>query len=234
MAERHWSRRPEAAEPEPAPAPASERAPLRASVLDAITGLPTDEGVRGELRATDEELPHATVEPAPAVSGWFGRGVDALGVVFAFLFVIVTAIIVFEIVMRYVFAAPTIWVHETTSFLTAIGFLFGGLYALARDKHIRVVLLYERARGGAKRALDIAISVIGLVTVGFFAWAALGTVQKAWFRPGGDFRLETTGSIFNPAYPALVKGFLLVVVLAMAVQFVVLIVNYARGRGQGT
>ena len=213
MAERRWTRR------------RAPVLPVRAAA-DAGT-IATSDGVRG----SDEELPHATLEPAPPASGFLGRAIDALGVAFAFLFVIVTAIIVFEIVMRYAFAAPTIWVHETTSFLTAIGFLFGGLYALARDKHIRVVLLYERVRGGAKRVLNIVISLIGLFTVGFFAWAALGTVEKAWFRPTGEMRLETTGSIFNPVYPALVKGFLLVVVLAMAVQFVVLIVNYARGRG---
>ena len=218
MAERRWTRRRAPDLPERA---AADAAPIRTVAT----------GIDAELRAADEELPHGTLQPAPPVSGWLGRGIDALGVAFAFLFVIVTVIIVFEIAMRYVFHAPTIWVHETTSFLTAIGFLFGGLYALARDKHIRVVLLYERVHGRTKRALNVAISAIGLFTVGFFAWAALGTVEKAWFRPTGELRMETTGSIFNPAYPALVKGFLLLVVLAMALQFVVLIVNYARGRG---
>lgn len=202
-----------------------------APVLDPALGREVDTTLATDLRAADEELPHTALGGVPAASGRFGRAVDALGIVFALLFVVVTAIIVFEIVMRYAFRTPTTWVHETTSFLTALGFIFGGLYALAKDKHIRVVLLYDRVRGGARRALDVAISVIGLVTVGFFAYAAWTTAQKAWFAPGGAFRLETTGSLFNAPYPALVKGFLLVVVLAMAVQFIVLIVNYARGRG---
>ena len=202
---------------------AAPRSAATAPVLDPALGT--------ELRATDEELPHTTLSGVPAASGGFGRAIDALGTVFALLFVVVTAIILFEIFMRYVFRAPTTWVHETTSFLTAIGFIFGGLYALAKDKHIRVVLLYDKVRGRARRTLDIAISVIGLVTVGFFAYAAWTTAQKAWFSPSGGVRLETTGSLFNAPYPAFVKGFLLVVVLAMAVQFIVLIVNYARGRG---
>ena len=206
-------------------------APMSAASLSAATSPVLDPVLGTELRATDEELPHTMLTGVPAASGRFGRAVDALGTVFALLFVVVTAIILFEIFMRYVFRAPTTWVHETTSFLTAIGFIFGGLYALAKDKHIRVVLIYDKVRGAARRALDVAISVIGLITVGFFAYAAWTTAQKAWFAPGGAFRLETTGSLFNAPYPALVKGFLLVVVLAMAVQFVVLIVNYARGRG---
>ena len=188
-----------------------------------------------KLRATDEalpeDLPHVRDEPVPAVSGLFGRAVDAIGIVFALCFVLSTAIILFEVVARRFFDAPTLWAHDTTIFLCGIAFAFSGLYALARDRHIRVVLLYDKVRGGARRALDVAISVIGLVTVGFFAYAAWTTAQKAWFSPSGGFRLETTGSLFNAPYPALVKGFLLVVVLAMAVQFIVLIVNYARGRG---
>ena len=220
MAERRWSRRPAI---HPATSSAARPTTRPSAEVDA--------DIETALRAADEELPHTRLDDVPEASGTFGKVVNALGIVFAAMFVVVTAIITFEIVMRYAFRAPTIWVHETTSFLTAVGFLFGGLYALARDRHIRVVLIYDRVRGTARRALDVVISIIGLVTVGFFAWAATGTVQKAWYRPNGDFRLETTGSIFNPPYPALVKGFLLVVVLAMGIQFVVLIVNYARGRG---
>ena len=181
--------------------------------------------------ASDEELPHTTLAPVPPASGRYGRAVAWLGTVFALLFLAVTAIILYEIVMRYAFARPTIWVHETTTFLCGIGFIFGGLYAVSTDKHIRVVLLYDRVRGKARRTLDVALSAIGLVTMLFFAFAAWTTAEKAWFTPTGDFRLESTGSIFNAPYPALVKGFLLVTIIAIAVQFVVLMVNYARGKG---
>ena len=197
---------------------------------DVSPGSP-DPAMDERLRATDEELPHATIAPAPEEAGTYGRMVSLLGSVFALAFLLVTAIILYEIIMRYAFNAPTIWVHETTSFLCGIGFLFGGLYALSTDKHIRVVLLYERVRGHAKRLLNVVLSLIGLVTMGFFAFAAWTTAEKAWFTPGGDLRLETTGSIFNPPYPALVKGFLLVIVIAMGVQFIILAINYARGRG---
>ena len=195
-----------------------------------------DETLRTDVRAASEtpplELaPHVMAEPVPEASGRFGRAVDALGIVFALFFLASTAIILYEIVARYVFDAPTIWVHETTTFLCGVSFVFGGLYALARDRHIRVVLIYDAVSARGRRLLDVVISVIGLVTMLFFAYAAWANVTRAIFTPAGDFRLETSGSAWNPAYPGIVKLFLFVVIVAMAVQFVVLIANYARGRG---
>ena len=180
--------------------------------------------------AASEAPPHVAAMPVPRASGRLGRAVDALGIVFAACFLASAAVILYEIVARYAFDAPTVWAHETTSFLCGIGFIFGGLYALSRDRHIRVVLIYDAVSPAARRWLDVALSVVGLVTMLFFAVASFSNVQSAVFTPQGEFRLETSGSAWNPPYPGLVKTFLLVVIVAMAVQFLVLILNHARGR----
>lgn len=165
----------------------------------------------------------------PELSGRFGRAIDSLGKVVATLFLISTFVVVYEIVARYVFLSPTRWAHETTTFLCACGFLFGGLYALAHDKHIRVVLIYEAVPVAVKRWFDIVISTVGLVAVLFFTYAAWETVKRSWFAAGTrDIKLETSGSAFNAPYPALIKGLLLLVVIAMAVQFVIHIINSLR------
>ena len=190
-----------------------------------------DDKVHTDIGAASETPPHVLNEPVPAASGRIGKLIDKVSVVFAFGFLLSTAIILYEIVARYVFDAPTIWVHETTTFLCGICFIFGGLYAQARDRHIRVVLIYDAVPPGARRVLDVVISVVGFVTMLFFAYAAWTTASKAIFTPQGVFRLETTGSAWNPVYPGLVKLFLFLVICLMAVQFVVLAVNYARGRG---
>lgn len=54
-------------------------------------------------------------------------------------------------------------------------------------------------------------------------------MKRAAWTPAGEFRLETSGSAWNPVYPGLLKVFLLVVLVALALQFVVLAINYARG-----
>ena len=105
--------------------------------------------------------------------------------------------------LRYGFDSPTIWAHETTIFLCAMAFTYGGLYCSARNSHIRVVLLYDLAKGRTKRVLDAIISVICLIASAFFAWAAWTMVQKSIFRPDGSIHLETSGSAWDPPFPRL-------------------------------
>ena len=46
--------------------------------------------------------------------------------------------------------------------------------------------------------------------------------------------MEGTGSAWNPPTPALLKGFLFIVMIILAVQFVVLAVNHARRARRGS
>lgn len=180
-------------------------------------------GVGGHQAGTD-------VPGAVAEAGWLGRLIDRGGVVVAIGIVLAMLILIQEVFLRYVLNAPTIWAHESTIFLCAIAFVYGGLYCTARNSHIRVVMLYDLARGRVRRVLDVIISVVCAVSAGFFAWAAWLMVQRAVFAPGGRFRLETSGSAWNPPTPALLKVVLLAVLVVMAVQFLILAWNYARGR----
>lgn len=165
-----------------------------------------------------------------AEAGALGRLVDRIGLVFAAGIVASMAILINEVVLRYVFNAPTIWAHETTIFLCGIAFIYGGLYCSAHDKHIRVVLIYDMVPLRVRRVFDIVISLICAAASAMFAWAAWIMVQRAAFRPDGSFRLERSGSAWDPVYPGLLKVFMLIVLAVMAVQFVILAVNYARGK----
>lgn len=178
-----------------------------------------------------QHVPGEGPEEAGAIpeAGVIGRIIDRVGVVFAAGIVVSMAVLINEVVLRYLFNAPTIWAHETTIFLCGVAFIYGGLYCTARDRHIRVVLIYDALPPGARRALDVVISLICAASSAMFAYAAWLMVQRAAFRPDGSFRLERSGSAWDPVYPGLVKVFLLAVLTVMAVQFLVLAVNYARG-----
>jgi TRAP-type C4-dicarboxylate transport system permease small subunit len=175
-------------------------------------------------------LPAADEPPTLPEAGLLGRMIDRGGIVFALGILASMLVLIQEVVLRYVFNAPTIWAHETTVFLCAIAFVYGGLYCAARNQHIRVVIVYDVVEGRAKRLLDAVISVICMLSSAIFAWAAWIMVARAIFRPDGSVRLETSGSAWNPPYPALLKLFLLVVLAVMAVQFAILALGYARGR----
>lgn len=162
-------------------------------------------------------------------AGRLGRWIDRGGLLFAAGIVISMLVLIQEVVLRYVFNAPTIWAHETTVFLCGCAFVYGGLYCASHDRHIRVVLIYDWLPAGVRRGLDVAISVICALASGMFCWAAWIMVSRAAFSPDGSVRLESSGSAWDPAFPALIKIFLMVVMGLMAIQFVVLAWSYARG-----
>ena len=174
--------------------------------------------------AVPREEHHAVPE-----SGSLGRWIDRLALIPAFGLVLAMLILIQEVVLRYVFGRPTIWAHETTVFLCAISFVYGGLLCTARDRHIRVVLVYDMLPPGARRAADILISIICALSSGAFAWAAWQMVKRAAWRPDGSFHLETSGSAWNPAFPGILKILLMVALGVMALQFLILAINYARG-----
>lgn len=163
-------------------------------------------------------------------AGVLGRAINSVSGLFSLAILFSAAILILEIALRYVFNAPTIWAHETVIFLTAITFVYGGLLVAARDKHIRVVLIYDALPPGARRVLNVVISIANALASATFAWAAWQVVRRAIWTPAGVFRLETSGSAWNPPTPGLLKLFLFVVLVVMALQFAVLAVNYARGR----
>ena len=181
-------------------------------------------------QAAGEDAVHRP-DPGPIPeAGALGRWIDRGGLIFAIGIVAAMLILIQEVVLRYVFNAPTIWAHETTIFLCGVAFVYGGLYCAARDQHIRVVLLYDLLPTALRRVFDIVISVVCAAASAMFAWAAWTMVARAAFTPTGEFRLERSGSAWDPVYPGLSKIFLLLIMAVMAVQFLVLAWNYLKGR----
>ncbi len=188
------------------------------------------DGPDPDLAATSEGTGGAPVPEA----GVLGRIIEAGGYIFAGAIVLAAAILLFEIFMRYVLDSPTNWVHEASIFLCAIAFIYGGLFCAARNSHIRVVLIYDALGPRLRIVFDVIIYLISAISSAFFAWASWLMVKTSFWTPSGDFHLEGTGSAWNPPTPALLKGFLLFVMIILCVQFIVLAVNHARRARRGS
>ena len=186
------------------------------------------------MSQTDVESPVREAPRAIPEAGRLGRAIEKGAYLFAAGIVLAACILLMEVFLRYVFNRPTIWAHETTTFLCGLAFLYGGLFCVSRNSHIRVVLIYDALPAGARRILNIFLSLLSMVAAGFFAFAAWIMVGKAFWTPQGDVRMETSGSAWNPPTPALVKAFLLVILIVMAVQFLVLAHGYLRRPVRGT
>jgi TRAP-type mannitol/chloroaromatic compound transport system permease small subunit len=109
---------------------------------------------------------------------------------------IVMVFVVYEIVMRFVFNAPTIWANEATVYLSAIGYLLGGAYSLYYKAHVRVDILYLKFSPRTKAMLDVVTFFFAFVYLGSLVW--VGSTY-AW---ESVKVLEKTGSPWNPPiYP---------------------------------
>jgi TRAP-type mannitol/chloroaromatic compound transport system permease small subunit len=68
---------------------------------------------------------------------------ERTGKVFAWMIFAMVGTLVFEVVGRYFFSAPTIWAYDTTYILYGTFYMVGAAYCLLRKSHIRTDLLYR-------------------------------------------------------------------------------------------
>ena len=184
-----------------------------------------------EIEAQLEALKKAHDEDSAGPQNALDRGIVTVGTAFSFLFAIATVISIYEIIMRYFFNAPTIWAHETVIALIAACYLYGSMQCLAADKHIRIGLIYFNTSGGTRRLLDIVNGLLALFFAVAIAYAAYTMVEKSWWTPQGDIRLERSGSAWNPITPAIIKMMLLITSIVLAVQSVGHIWTAWKGTG---
>ncbi len=100
------------------------------------------------------------------VSGFAGRYVAYWALIAPFAFT-------YEVVARYAFNSPTNWVHESMTLMFGMQYLLAGAFALREGGHVRVDILYSRARPLNKAALDLLTSV-------FFFIFTIALVFTGW------------------------------------------------------
>ncbi len=144
--------------------------------------------------------------------------VEKFGGYVSVLFAIGVMISFYEIIARYVFDSPTIWVHETAIGLIAFCYLFGGMYCLATDKHIRIGVIYFGTVGRTRQVLDIVNALLTIFFAAALSYAAWTMMHKAWISPVGEWSLERSGSAWNPVIPAIIKLALFLTAITISIQ----------------
>ena len=184
-----------------------------ADIVDwlALIGIPVTAylGVRTVQRAGME---FESWKPADRLAVFIGR-------VTMMLIVCLTGVMLFEVLLRYVFEAPTLWANEMSLWLAGFVFLCAGLYAMQQRSHIRIVLLYDAVPRPVQRVFDI-ISTSCIVIFAFFL--CYGGYGEAFDK---FHRWETFGTAFDPPIPATMKPLVLIVVSLVALQAVVNLIS---------
>jgi TRAP-type mannitol/chloroaromatic compound transport system permease small subunit len=137
---------------------------------------------------------------------------DAIGNTASYLFLIIVAISAYEVVMRYAFEAPTIWVHELSVALAAAAFVIGGPVVHQRRQHIAITYFYDRRSPHVRAMADLLNS---LLTVVFLAFLTLASARQAADALG---IMETSGTALNWPIPTFLKTLFALCSLVMLLQ----------------
>jgi len=102
----------------------------------------------------------------------------------ALLILPLTFIVIYEVIMRYAFDAPTIWGFEATTFLYGVHFMLGLAYSDVTDGHVKVDIFTARARPRTQAVivilanLVIFLPVFSCMTVWAWKYAITSTMQQ--------------------------------------------------------
>ena len=117
-----------------------------------------------------------------AVTGKIDRLTDTIGLGIAWLNVPLVLAVAYEVVARYFFRAPTIWVFDVTYMLYGTIFMLGSAYALHKGAHIRTDFFFEKWSIRTKGMID-AIAYVVFFFPSLLVFLVIGA-QEGWYAFG--------------------------------------------------
>jgi TRAP-type mannitol/chloroaromatic compound transport system permease small subunit len=116
-----------------------------------------------------------------------------VGKLFAWSVVLLTAVVSYEVFMRYVMRNPTGWAYDVSYILYGAMFIMAGAYALSTQAHVRADVLYRLFPIRVQAGLDLTLyvlffipAVFALVYAGYyFAEAAWKIGERSPYSPAG-------------------------------------------------
>jgi len=100
-----------------------------------------------------------------SLSAWVGKA-------FAWCIVILTFSTCYEVFMRYVLNAPTVWAFDMSVQMYGALFMMAGAYALSQDAHVRGDVVYRLLKKTAQAKIDLVLYIIFLMP---------GTLALIWY-----------------------------------------------------
>jgi TRAP-type mannitol/chloroaromatic compound transport system permease small subunit len=119
-------------------------------------------------------------------TGTIDRFTDKVGLVVAWVNVPLVLAVSYEVVARYFFNTPTIWVFDVTYMLYSVIFMMGAAYALHKGAHIRTDFFFENWSTRTKGLIDsVAYLVFFFPSLFVFFFVS---ADEAWYA----FRISET------------------------------------------
>jgi TRAP-type mannitol/chloroaromatic compound transport system permease small subunit len=135
--------------------------------MPVTTGTPSAPGASGDFPSVF----YATIRRIDRFSDLTGR-------LFALSQIFLVVTITYEVVARYFFHAPTVWVFESSSMANGAGFMLACGYALYKGAHVRTDIYWEKFSERRKGVIDL-ISYLVLFFPTMLYFMAIG-IDGAW------------------------------------------------------
>ena len=101
------------------------------------------------------------------ISWWAGH-------IVSWTIVLLTAVVVFSVFMRYIFRDPPLWAFDASYMLYGALFMLGGAYALSRNAHVRGDMFYREWSPRRQATVDLALYFLffypGLIALLWAGW----------------------------------------------------------------
>ena len=120
-----------------------------------------------------------------SLSLWVGKA-------FAWLILVLTLGVSYEVFARYVFNAPTTWAFDFSYITYGALFLMAGAYTLSRNGHVRADVIYRFLQPRTQAYFDLVLYIL------FFLPAILAFMYSGWNYAEMSVRFREV-SIFSPA-----------------------------------
>ena len=120
-----------------------------------------------------------------SLSTWVGKA-------FAWLILVLTLGISYEVLVRYALRAPTTWAFDMSYIMYGSMFLMAGAYALSRNGHVRADVVYRLWKPRTQATMDLVLYFL------FFLPAVAAWIYAGWAYAKFSIQFREV-SIFSPA-----------------------------------
>lgn len=149
---------------------------------------------------------------------------DVFGAIGRFVIFILIGAMLYEVLARYAFNAPTLWAFDISYMLNGSIFLLGAAYALKTDVHVRIDFLSQKFPLRVQQFVNGLVFLLLMAPItSTFAWVAGSKAWKA-FVTGEVEHVSPWAPLVWPFYGVIALG-----LAAFALQFLAEALKYLLG-----
>ena len=127
---------------------------------------------------------HGTVAlllPETRLSRVLDALIDGIGRAVSWLWIVLIAIIIVNVVMRYMFGLGLIVFEELQWHIYAVGFMIGLSFGVVGDRHVRIDVLADRFAPRTRAWIELLGLLLFLIPFALLiAWDAIPFVTRSW------------------------------------------------------